>query len=201
MLRFAVARASWILAVLLAATAALPAQGRAWTVDWQGGPGTDFTDLPPAIAGAADGDLIRVRPGFYNAVSIVDKALTILGGPGVQTWLPSQPLSVVNLAAGKQVVLAGIDHRYAFANLLLTANQGRVILDRMALTAVAVSDCPNVQLNDCTVQGRSGAFGNPGAPALQVTRSTVVSPAASWRAAPAARSRRTCPASWPRPPC
>ena len=38
----------------------LPAQ-RTWIVDKKGGPGVDFTDIPPAIAAATAGDRIEVR--------------------------------------------------------------------------------------------------------------------------------------------
>ncbi len=50
-----------------------------WVVDDNGGPGVDFTDLPPAIAAAADGDLVLVKAGTYTHFVLVGKGLRILG--------------------------------------------------------------------------------------------------------------------------
>jgi nitrous oxidase accessory protein len=49
---------------------------RTWTV---GGAGADFPFIAPAIAAAADGDVIEVHAGVYREDLIVDKQLTILG--------------------------------------------------------------------------------------------------------------------------
>ena len=37
-----------------------------WIVDAANGPGTNFLDLPPAVAAAASGDTIIVRAGSYT---------------------------------------------------------------------------------------------------------------------------------------
>ncbi|MCI0586735.1 MAG: hypothetical protein L0323_07845 [Planctomycetes bacterium] len=50
-----------------------------WVVDDNGGPGVDFTDLPPAIAAAADGDVLLVQPGTYSHFTLTGKGLRILG--------------------------------------------------------------------------------------------------------------------------
>ncbi len=46
---------------------AAAAQPMTWIVDQNNGPGTNFTDLPPALVAAASGDTILVRPGGYTA--------------------------------------------------------------------------------------------------------------------------------------
>lgn len=80
-------------------------------VDAQGGPGSDFTDLQPAVDAALSGDLLLVRPGQYGAFAIDGKALTIVG----DSVVPQEPIvaaarsTVRNLAAGVQVTLSGLE--------------------------------------------------------------------------------------------
>ena len=54
-----------------------------WIVDAASGPGANFTDLPVAVAAAADGDEILVRAGVYG-MTTVTKALRITGEPGAE---------------------------------------------------------------------------------------------------------------------
>lgn len=66
-------------AAVLAPTAAVADNGRpVWVVDDDGGAGTDFVDLQPAIDAAADGDLILVRPGLYDGFAIVGKGVNVV---------------------------------------------------------------------------------------------------------------------------
>jgi hypothetical protein len=101
-----------------------------WKVYCQGGPGIDFTDLPPAVAAAAPGDTILVwqnavwqcpswpDPGYGYTAPVIDKALSIVGlilsnpptGTGV---LPprvalSGVVKITNLPAGQRVVLSNV---------------------------------------------------------------------------------------------
>ncbi len=55
--------------VFVILVAAAPAQ-RTWIVDINNGPGTNFTDLPPAAAVAQANDIIIVRSGDYSATTI-----------------------------------------------------------------------------------------------------------------------------------
>lgn len=50
-----------------------------WIVDANNGPGTNFTDLPAAVAAAQNGDTLLVRAGVYTAFVVSGKALTIRG--------------------------------------------------------------------------------------------------------------------------
>lgn len=88
----------------LATTQGVAAQ-RTWIIDWNNGPGADFTDLPPAVAAAAPGDTIRARRGGYTG-TVIDKPLRIYGE--YPTSIYSGRLSVVGLPAGTSVVLRGI---------------------------------------------------------------------------------------------
>jgi hypothetical protein len=63
-----------------------------WIVDANSGPGTHFTDLPPAIAAAQSGDTILVRTGNYTAFYVTGKALTIRGA--------GQGTTMINLPTG-----------------------------------------------------------------------------------------------------
>jgi hypothetical protein len=64
-----------------------------WVVDASNGPGTNFTDLPAAVAVSANGDTIIVRPGTYSGFSVAGKALTIRGAGASSTFVAvaSQP--------------------------------------------------------------------------------------------------------------
>jgi hypothetical protein len=58
-----------------------------WIVDQANGPGTNFTDLPPAIAAAQSGDTILVRAGNYTNFVVSGKALTIRGAANYTTFI------------------------------------------------------------------------------------------------------------------
>jgi nitrous oxidase accessory protein len=53
-----------------------PAAADTWTV---GGRGADFPFIAPAIAAAADGDVIVVRAGVYREDLVLDRRLTLVG--------------------------------------------------------------------------------------------------------------------------
>jgi hypothetical protein len=50
-----------------------------WVVNSNGGPGVNFTDIPPAIAAAATGDILLVQTGTYSHFTLTGKGLRILG--------------------------------------------------------------------------------------------------------------------------
>jgi hypothetical protein len=94
-----------LLALVLLASGAIAQT--TWIVDRLNAPGTDFTDLPAAVAASSPGDVLRVRyvnplVAAYTAPTI-SHGLTLLGegaGPGLVGLLQIQ-----NLPAGHQVVL------------------------------------------------------------------------------------------------
>jgi hypothetical protein len=110
-LRTWTARAALLAALL--ASAPLASAG-VWTVDDDGGPGVDFTDIQPAVVAAAPGDTILVAPGTYGTQCDlrVDKPLRILG-TGAQPsdvylscWNPS--VRIVGVGGKHPVVLANL---------------------------------------------------------------------------------------------
>jgi hypothetical protein len=71
-------------AVLFAALLSPLARAHVYVVDSSGGAGSDFLDIPPAIAAADPGDVLVVRPGTYSGF-VLEKPLSILGGSVVVT--------------------------------------------------------------------------------------------------------------------
>jgi hypothetical protein len=87
-----------------------------WIVDQSNGPGTNFTDLPQAVAAAASGDTIIVRAGSYTPFNVTGKALTILGAGAASTTvslpLPSGVLHpqtrIEGVPAGSNFYISGM---------------------------------------------------------------------------------------------
>jgi len=163
--------------LLLAAAIALAAapgvaQGRTWIVDGSNGAGTNFTDLPPAVNAAANGDQILVRAGSYTPAS-TGKALTILGQPGAS--FGNGMFEVTGLPAGRDFVLAGFfTSSIVKPQVRVRDCAGRVLLDRVRLQpfsgqitfgpAVQVENCALVTIAQCEATAH---------PALRASNSTV----------------------------
>jgi hypothetical protein len=56
-----------------------------YVVDDTPGPGVNFPDIPPAIAAAADGDILVVQPGTYSHFTLSGKGLRIVGSGSAAT--------------------------------------------------------------------------------------------------------------------
>ena len=73
-----------------------------WIVDAARGPGTDFLDVPPALAVAVYGVTIRARRGLYTP-GTTNQGITILGDDGALfdtgAFAPRPPFRVTGLAA------------------------------------------------------------------------------------------------------
>lgn len=126
-----------------------------YVVDDDGGPGVDFTDLPPAVAAAQPGDVVRVMPGSYSAFSC-SKGITILGygGPTV-----SGAVVLASIPLGRPFVLAGI----APTSLIVTACAGPVIVQEVAsVDTVFVEMSEDVRLLELTSSGFGPAFDRAG---------------------------------------
>jgi hypothetical protein len=114
----------------------LPAQ-TTWIVDANNGPGTSFTDIPPAIAAATDGDTVLVRSGTYTGFS-TGKALKVIGEGSVgrpPTVLP--PVIITGLAQGKTFTAANLYVDMSSApyfplyQVELVENRGRIHLQNV----------------------------------------------------------------------
>ena len=183
----------WRVGVAVALLASTAIAQTTWIVDAANGPGTDFTDLPTAVATVAPRDTLLVRAGTYAAV-VTDKPLRILGEgrPAVFGF------AVVGLPAGERFVLAGVDVLgfLGSGRIGLLDNAGAVAFDGVRaifdvpltversadvtfhavdLTAVATVTDSVVTLAAVTMSARSFASGGiPAPPAFDVARSTVL---------------------------
>lgn len=123
--------------VAAAAVSVLPGQ-RTWVVDRANGPGTDFLDLPPAVAAAAPGDTLVIVgqacspfPGLYTA-PMIDKGLRLVG---TQTAINVDgQLVIANVPASQSVILqnvslSGSTQDFSSFGLIVQACAGQVVLD------------------------------------------------------------------------
>lgn len=145
---------------MLAVVGALSAQ--TYVVDAHNGPGTNFTDLPAAIAAVPSGATLHVRAGDYAAFRVSGKSLTIVGHADPMGAIPTVYVDVVttavtigalgssdavtlsNLAIGTKQVLPAV-------RLDLVDCQGSVVLDDVSMVGTALSDvnitgCSNVHI-------------------------------------------------------
>ncbi len=158
-----------------------------WVVDRLNGLGTNFTDLPAAVAAAAPGDILLVRYidpllTAYTATTI-SRALTLIGTGG-QPGLVGN-LVVQNLPAGECVVLRNLQLApflgttpVGNCSLYLTQNQGTVHLQNVGRAAGAnaasmlnqwnIDNCRLVTVTNCAV-GMVGPTGT-----LQVKNTPLV---------------------------
>lgn len=161
--------------VLAAGVAALGltalARADTWIVDDGGGPGVDFTDLPPAVAAAVPGDVILVMPGSYSGF-VLDESLTILGmGPGVTV---TGAVTIRDIQSGSATILADMSWN---AMSSITDCLRPVVLDGMTLRdRVTVTDSTDVRIARSSLLGSSHFSGNgngDGVDALDVADSRV----------------------------
>lgn len=170
-------RASLALSLLLSPLAAQ----RTWIVDAANGPGTDFTDLPPAVAAAAPGDLLLARTGSYNgfATSIGIHVVALGTCTIAPTVVGGKNLVVTNLPAAQTFSMHGFEgwRRFPFFADLI-GNQGLVVLS--AVRTLETCGCgplhqnpPGIVVTDCTQVVLDGVV-NYAQPAVLSTRSRTL---------------------------
>jgi len=163
-----------LFATLAIAAASLAAQGQTWIVDAAAGAGSQFTDIPPALQVAQDGDTILVRSGTYNGGSIT-RGISIITPSEASVkvrvtsgsfFSPGFGFEVDGLPAGKSVVLEGLSPQMpspsvATSFVRLANCAGRVHLDNLsgagpttgfAFQAIEITDCAHVSIHDSTLQ-------------------------------------------------
>ncbi len=171
---------------------------RTWIVDQANGPGTNFTDIPMAIAAAAPGDNVIVRAGSSYSGFLLGKPLQILAEPNVsvQAFSISPGALIANLPAGGEIVLDG----FLKCDVYVNRCAGSVFIqnigcDRAVVTnsaAVTFAGCrlgsgssatfmgarvdgSVVTYDRCRILGGCAGFGGATGVGLEVLRSTVVS--------------------------
>lgn len=138
------------LALMLAATS--PGQNT-WIVDANGGPGTNFRDLQPAVTTAAPGDRILVRAGSYNTVGVT-KPLSILGEPGaVVAGGFVFGLTIQGIPAGATLAVRGLQITTVSLGMAVTVADcaGTVLLENLTFsTRLHGSAFADLRLVQCT---------------------------------------------------
>lgn len=169
-------------------------QSAVWVVDAAGGPGSDFTEIQPAVDAASDGDVVLLRSGAYAGFVVDGKSVLLTADNGAHVLLTAAGV-VRNLRAHQELLLRGVDTAddpgLLAADLLqLVNNEGEVWIEDCRLGAevgtpfffsgqagtALVQDCRGVTFQRCTLLGRSmldGAGAFPGHPALQCVNSNV----------------------------
>lgn len=130
-------------ASLVVVASTLPAQ-RTIVVDANNGPGTNYTDFPPAYAAATAGDTILIRSGRYTpSPAPIAKAITIRGDVGgSQQACFSGSLSVAGVAAGQRLLIGNLTLRCS--SLDIADCPGAVHIDGVTAAEVSVRRCPQV---------------------------------------------------------
>lgn len=145
-------------------------QGQLWVVDQAGLPGSDFTEIQPAVDAVADGDTLLVRHGDYGAFTIDGKALVVVEDTGASATAGA--LVVRNLAAGQTVSIRGVSP----VTIALTSNSGAVLLESLDIgflfgtclpvgtgQALTIDACANVVAVRCSFfSGVTGALAYDG---------------------------------------
>ncbi|MEO6595697.1 MAG: hypothetical protein ABIP94_13170, partial [Planctomycetota bacterium] len=149
-----------------------------WKVNCLGGPGVDFTDLPPAVAAAAPGDEIWVYANYgticpvssYYTATLITKPLRIVGfdpsgspSPSAPSWARFHGVFVIHgIAAGQQVLLSNIDlGQGGFGTqggVVAVDCAGDILLEDVAYSGIGIPGtyvrferCANVVLRGCTM--------------------------------------------------
>lgn len=111
-----------------------------WIVDANGGPGAQFTDLPPALAVAVAGDTVVVRAGAYSP-GVTSRGIRIRCETGA-----SASITVQDLVAAEAFVLRGLGGPLATfraercaGSVVVEGSQASFVFDR----------CARVSLNAC----------------------------------------------------
>jgi hypothetical protein len=109
--------------------AGLPCLADVYVVDDDGGPGVDFTDIPPAILVAVPGDVLLVQAGSYSGFTL-SEGLAIVGqGPEV---VVTDQISVLGVATGQVAVLASMKLEKL---LYIEHAQGTLVLDELEIAS------------------------------------------------------------------
>jgi hypothetical protein len=146
---------------------AAPAAASTWIVDDNGGAGVDFTDIPPALAGAQPGDVVVVRPGTYSPFTLT-AGVSILGDAGA---IVNGTANVTGVPGGPRAALVRLQMRA----LVVTGCAGPVIGDDLDVlppsgTGVSVTGSADVRLR--RLDARFSSF-NPSGTAVVVQSSRV----------------------------
>jgi hypothetical protein len=178
-----VAKRAWIGMVLSAAASA-----QVFVVDAGNGPGTHYTDLPPAVAAVPDGATLRVRAGSYSPFTLQNKGLRVVGEGTVKLDRTAGGIAIGPTAPSQVVLVRNVE--LPFATTRVTDARGAVVFELCrrhplfllsGVTDLEVVRATNLQVHECVLglAGLSGSGSRVGAisatdSTLQVSRSQIV---------------------------
>lgn len=118
-------------------------------------------DLAGAVARAAPGAEIEVRPGAYPGPIVIDKPISIIGGPGVVVLAPEDGFGL-DIVATSDVSVRDVAVHGGHSGVRVRDSIG-VTLDGLTTTGatwhgIYVSDS-EVAISDCTVAGLRNELG------------------------------------------
>ena len=156
------ARLAAVLTVLAFAVG-LPCQ-TTWIVDANNGPGTNFTDLPPAVQAAAPGDTIIVRGNGIFTGGTISKGVQIVGEGvvvplGIAIPVLTLPFQIDSIPPGETLVLSNV----RFQNLVILKIEinncaGAVVFNDVAFRNgyFSFDNCASVWLDSCDLHPAYG---------------------------------------------
>ena len=134
-------------------------------IDAAGGPGSQFTDLPQAVAAAAPGDILDVVPGFYTGFE-TSKGIHILGRAGGDIDIVGRSsngfaFSVSNLPANQPFTLRNLKSSSFFTggaefidcagSIVLDSCLVNVLMGQSSSQRLEFLRCPSAHLFGCTI--------------------------------------------------
>lgn len=151
-------------------------------VDGSGG-GAPFLSVQAAIDAAAPGDVILIRSGHYDGITIDGKGVTLIADAGADVtiggYIPNSPLPptanvVQNVPVGQAAVLDGITfHGYVVVAgsggvfyvpaLFLSSNAGQLWIERCdtdGTRPLEMESCAGVTVHRCDLTAISPALGS-----------------------------------------
>lgn len=148
------------IASCIALSSSLASAQNVWVVDSSNGPGTQFTDLPQAVAFASDGDVLDVRTGAYSVFTLSGKGLTIVGSEPVYV-VYGGTVTISNTSSTQTVSLSRLTllsaALSAAAPLSVQSCSGPVLLDTVAPYSLNVSGCADVRARFVSISGNDCA--------------------------------------------
>ena len=127
------------------------------------GSGAQFTQIQAAVNAAADDDVILVKPGTYQGITVT-KPVRILGDPTVPAPTMNNvfvsPVVVRDIGAGKEVVLSGVTVFTGEPPILLRNCAGTVVLQDVVVPrssdgviCMRIENCNRAVLLDSLLTG------------------------------------------------
>jgi hypothetical protein len=157
-----VGEAVLLVVLTLEISGGLPAQGT-WVVDNQGGPGSHFLDIPPAVQAAAPNDTIVVRWGDYLGC-VINKPLRLVGichtaGAWAENPRVLTRLVIRDIPLGEEVLVANVQVRSGSwpPGLEVTNCAGRIRLESVWSAGIwpadmLFQDCSDVSTHYCILR-------------------------------------------------